>query len=269
MKSNHNDEKSTKHLKEVIDSLKKQNLKFKIEIKNLKDIINKLQEEKMDLSRRLMEMEGEVVLYKDNNNINDEMLYIPKKSSRFSTISQRESFHKISQASSREIKILPSMKISSNNNFSIISKINLTSELNMLKDELNKKNKIISDLEKSGKKKNITDIFSRNFPMKKESNSKEINDSLFEENESHINLENNIYKEIENILEEKRNFVIQTLTRENFSFDILKEKKIEKDKEINTKIDTNKINIEQILELIKQRKKKVEITKKYLEEKIS
>ena len=34
MKSNHNDEKSTKHLKEVIDSLKKQNLKFKIEIKN-------------------------------------------------------------------------------------------------------------------------------------------------------------------------------------------------------------------------------------------
>ena len=267
MKSNHNDEKSTKHLKEVVDSLKKQNLKFKIEIKNLKDIINKLQEEKMDLSRRLMEMEGEVVLYKDNNNINDEMLYIPKKSSRFSTISQRESFHKISQASSREIKILPSMKISSNNNFSIISKINLTSELNMLKDELNKKNKIISDLEKSGKKENITDIFSRNFPMKKESNSKEINDSLFEENESHINLENNIYKEIENILEEKRNFVIQTLTRENFSFDILKEK--QKEKEINIKIDTNKINIEQILELIKQRKKKVEITKKYLEEKIS
>ena len=265
MKSNHNDEKSTKHLKEVIDSLKKQNLKFKIEIKNLKDIINKLQEEKMDLSRRLMEMEGEVVLYKDNNNINDEMLYIPKKSSRFSTISQRESFHKISQASSRE----PSMKISSNNNFSIISKINLTSELNMLKDELNKKNKIISDLEKSGKKKNITDIFSRNFPMKKESNSKEINDSLFEENESHIYLENNIYKEIENILEEKRNFVIQTLTRENFSFDILKEKQKEKDKDMGSKIDTNKINIEQILELIKQRKKKVEITKKYLEEKIS
>ena len=223
----------------------------------------------MDLSRRLMEMEGEVVLYKDNNNINDEMLYIPKKSSRFSTISQRESFHKISQASSREIKILPSMKISSNNNFSIISKINLTSEINILKDELNKKNKIISDLEKSGKKKNITDIFSRNFPMKKESNSKEINDSLFEENESHINLENNIYKEIENILEEKRNFVIQTLTRENFSFDILKEKQKEKDKDINSKIDTNKINIEQILELIKQRKKKVEITKKYLEEKIS
>ena len=266
MKSNHNDEKSIKHLKEVIETLKKQNLKLKIENKNLqglKDIITKLQEEKMDLSRRLMEMEGEVVLYKDNNNINDEMLYIPKKSSRFSTISQRDSFNKIS---SREMKNLPSMKISSSN-FSLISKINFTSEINMLKDELNKKDKIISDLEQSGKKKNITDIISRNFQMKKGSDSKEINDSIFEETESHINLENNIYKEIENILEEKRNFVIKTLTRENFSFDILKEK--QKDNNNNIKIDASKINIEQILELIKQRKKKVEITKKYLEEKLS
>ena len=268
MKTNHNDEKSIKHLKEVIETLKKQNLKLKIENKNLqslKDIITKLQEEKMDLSRRLMEMEGEVVLYKDNNNINDEMLYIPKKSSRFSTISHRDSFNKISNISSREMKNLPSMKISSSN-FSLISKINFTSEINMLKDELNKKDKIISDLEQSGKKKNITDIISRNFQLKKGSDSKEINDSIFEETESHINLENNIYKEIENILEEKRNFVIKTLTRENFSFDILKEK--QKDNN-NTKLDASKINIEQILELIKQRKKKVEITKKYLEEKLS
>ena len=139
----------------------------------------------------------------------------------------------------------------------------------MLKDELDKKNKIISDFEKSEKKKNITDLFSRNMQMKKNSNSKEINDSIFEENESHINLENNIYKEIENILEEKRNFVIKTLTRENFSFDILKEKRKDNNSNNNTKIDVNKINIEQILELIKQRKKKVEITKKFLEEKIS
>ena len=271
MKSSHNDEKSVKHLKEVIETLKKQNLKLKIENKNLqglKDIINKLQEEKMDLSRRLMEMEGEAVLYKDNNNINDEMLYIPRKSSRFSTISQRESFNKISNVSSKEIKVLSLMKISSSN-FSLISKKNLNNEINMLKDELDKKNKIISDFEKSEKKKNITDLFSRNMQMKKNSNSKEINDSIFEENESHINLENNIYKEIENILEEKRNFVIKTLTRENFSFDILKEKRKDNNSNNNTKIDVNKINIEQILELIKQRKKKVEITKKFLEEKIS
>ena len=98
--------------------------------------------------------------------------------------------------------------------------------------------------------------------MRKYSDTKEVNDSLFEENESHINLKNNIYKEIENILQEKRNFVIQTLTRENFSFDILQEKE-------NKGTSLNANNIQQILELIKQRKKKVELTKKYLEEKIS
>ena len=98
MKLNHNDEKSVKHLKEVIETLKRQNLKLKIENRNLqglKDIIIKLQEEKMDLSRKLMEMEGEAVLYKDNININDEILYNPKKESRFSTISQKESYQKI------------------------------------------------------------------------------------------------------------------------------------------------------------------------------
>ena len=256
MKLNHNDEKSVKHLKEVIETLKRQNLKLKIENKNLqglKDVIAKLQEEKMDLSRKLMEMEGEAVLYKDNLNINDEMLYNPKKGSRFSTISQKESFHKISPTPSKEIKYLP-LNISSNN-FSIISKNNKNEK------ELNSKDKIISDSQKSDKKKNIVDAFAKNFRLKNEPNKKTINDSLFEENESHINLENNIYKEIENILEEKRNFVIKTLTIENFSFDIMRVKE-------NKQIDINKNNIEQILELIKQRKKKVEMTKKFLEEKI-
>ena len=262
MKLNHNDEKSVKHLKEVIETLKRQNLKLKIENKNLlglKDIIVKLQEEKMELSRKLMEMEGEAVLYKDNININDEMLYNPKKSSRFSTISQKESFHKISNSSSKEIKTIP-LKICSTN-FSIISKINKNDDIFLLKKELNNKDKIISDSQNADKNKNIADIFAKNFLLKNEPNIKTINDSLFEENESHINLENNIYKEIENILEEKRNFVIKTLTIENFSFDIISEKE-------HKQIDINKNNIEQILELIKQRKKKVETTKKFLEEKI-
>ena len=78
-------------------------------------------------------------------------------------------------------------------------------------------------------------------------------------------MENNIYKEIENILVEKRNFVIQTLTKENFSFDIIKKN----NDNINQKFGLNENNIEQILEIIKQRKKKVEMTKKYLEEKIN
>ena len=258
MKSIHNDEKSIKYLKETIETLKKQNLKLKIENKNLqslKDIITKLQEEKMDLSRKLMEMEGEAVLYKDtNDNINDEMLYNPRKGSRFSTISQKEPIIKIQRSSSKEIHIIQ-MKITSSN-FSIISKINREEEINILKNELINKNKIISELKKTKEKKNIPNI------LRKYSDTKEVNDSLFEENESHINLKNNIYKEIENILQEKRNFVIQTLTRENFSFDILQEKE-------NKGTSLNANNIQQILELIKQRKKKVELTKKYLEEKIS
>ena len=152
------------------------------------------------------------------------------------------------------------MKICSTN-FNIISKGNKNEENFLLKKELNKNDKNIYDIKKSEKKKNIADIFYKNFILKNEPNKKTISDSLFEENESHINLENNIYKEIENILEEKRNFVIKTLTIENFSFDIMREKE-------NKKVDINKNNIEQILELIKQRKKKVEMTKKFLEEKI-
>ena len=91
-----------------------------------------------------------------------------------------------------------------------------------------------------------------------------INDSIFEENDANLFLENNIYKEIQNILEEKRNFILNTLTYENFSFDILKESK---KGGINCG-GINNSNIEQILELIKQRKKKVELAKKKLEEQI-
>lgn len=41
------------------------------------------------------------------------------------------------------------------------------------------------------------------------------------DDESQSLLENNIYSEIKNILEEKRNFILQTMTYENFSFDII------------------------------------------------
>ena len=57
--------------------------------------------------------------------------------------------------------------------------------------------------------------------------------------------------------------MIQTLTKENFSFDIISD-----NNSTNKKLGLNENNIEQILEIIKQRKKKVEMTKKYLEEKM-
>ena len=98
MKNNINDERSIKHLKETIDSLKKENIKLKSEnktISSLKETILKLQEEKMELSRKLMEMESESVLYKDGDDINDEMLYNPRRGSRLSTISQKDALLKL------------------------------------------------------------------------------------------------------------------------------------------------------------------------------
>ena len=114
------------------------------------------------------------------------------------------------------------------------------------------------------KPENYLDLLGRRFSVKRTTESKEINDSVFEESESHMILEKNIFSEIQNILEEKRNFILQTLTCENFSFDILNNKKN------NETIpgDITAANIEQILSLIRQRKKKVEMTKKYLEEKM-
>ena len=45
--------------------------------------------------------------------------------------------------------------------------------------------------------------------------------SFMEDESGHNALEKNIYSEIKNILEEKRNFIIKTMTSENFSFDII------------------------------------------------
>ena len=259
MKSNrNNDEKTIKHLREIIETLKRQNLKLKIENKNmqsLKETIKKLQEEKMDLSRKLIEMEGEAFLYKDFNDINDEMLYNPKKGSKFSTISQKESFLKIRNSSSKEIKKY-SMTITSTN-FSIIPKnISITVK------------KITNNSRNSPE--NYLGVLSKNLSLSinnKDTDKKLVTDSIFDENDSNIILEKNIYKEIENILNEKKNFIIKTLTKENFSFDIIDEKNVKINK-IND-IEINGNNIEQILKLIRQRKKKVELTKKYLEQKIN
>ena len=318
MKSNINDERIIKHLKETIDSLKKENSKLKSENKNLlnlKDKIEKLQEEKMELSRKLMEMESEAVLYKDGDEMKDEMLYNPRRGSRLSTISQKELLIKLQPNASnlnttnKEIKKFnKELNITSNINFSFISKKNKNiikdglknknEEILLLKNELIKKEQIISQLKRNKIENSILDskislndkqnynnnsdsyrkkvdykpdnylnVLGKKFPIRS-SDSKEVNDSIFEESESHMMLEKNIYSEIQNILEEKRNFILNTLTRENFSFDILnneKENKKDNDLEIN---DLNGSSIEQILYLIRQRKKKVEMTKKYLEEKI-
>ena len=326
MKSIINDERSIKNLKETIESLKKENKKLKLENKNLsnlKEQITKLQDEKMELSRKIMEMESEAVLYKDEEGMKDEMLYNPRRGSRFSTISQKELMQKLQPNQSNmnitnkeEKKFNNDLNKIASTNFSILSTKNMNllkdglknknEEILLLKNELIKKEQIIAELKKNkhlennnsitdsklslndkqtfnsintynfikpdepynkrvkNKPENYLDLLGRRFSVKRTTDSKEINDSVFEESESHMILEKNIFSEIQNILEEKRNFILQTLTCENFSFDILNNKKN------NETIpgDITAANIEQILSLIRQRKKKVEMTKKYLEEKM-
>ena len=321
-----NEEKTIKHLKESNELLKKENTKLKLEnksIPSLKDTISKLQEEKMELSRKLIEMESEAVLYKDSQEINDEMLYNPRRGSRLSTIEQKEILPKLQPNSSnfnlanKEQKRFNNGLIKiENSNFSIFSKKNMNllkdglknknEEILLLKNELVKKEKIISDLKKNmenynnifdskyslnssinnskvktynedstnkiiqNKPEDYLGLLSRRFSFQVNSDTKQVNESMYDENESHILLEKNIHSEIQNILEEKRNFILKTLTCENFSFDILNDKSNFKNKKSSESISDELTgnNIEQILALIRQRKRKVEMTKKYLEEKI-
>ena len=120
--------------------------------------------------------------------------------------------------------------------------------------------------------------------------------SFMEDETGHNALEKNIYSEIKNILEEKRNFIIKTMTRENFSFDIINVSNVKKDdnniknngiikkklnsnsnKESNVNLrssftnnnsstEISNIDIDKMINLIKNRKKEVEIKKKYFEE---
>ena len=123
--------------------------------------------------------------------------------------------------------------------------------------------------------------------------------SFMEDESGHNALEKNIYSEIKNILEEKRNFIIKTMTSENFSFDIINssaKKDINDNNNNNNKnviikkklySNSNKgsnvnirgsitnnnssneisnVDIDKMINLIKNRKKEVEIKKKYFEE---
>ena len=126
--------------------------------------------------------------------------------------------------------------------------------------------------------------------------------SFMEDESGHNALEKNIYSEIKNILEEKRNFIIKTMTSENFSFDIINssakkdindnnnnnnnnnknvyiKKKLysNSNKGSNVNIrgsitnnnssnEISNVDIDKMINLIKNRKKEVEIKKKYFEE---
>lgn len=301
-----NDDKTIKQLKDTIEILKKEINKLKTENKTivgLKQAIIKIQEEKMDLSKKLMEMESQSILYKDNDDQNDEMLYNPQlSSSKRNLIKNNKILDSVKDFMPIQVNITKKNFSITNFSFFFESKNknslkemfnNKNEEILMLKNELIRKEQIINEYKKEKilnnnnsasknsekkanpyfsniKQNNNNDVFKNNkkdeyFPILSRSSfrdsNKLINDSIFEENDSNLFLENNIYKEIQNILEEKRNFILNTLTYENFSFDILKDPK--KGGINGGGINNN--NIDKILELIKQRKKEVEIAKKKLE----
>ena len=250
MKSNINEEKTLKHLKDSNELLKKENNKLKLEnkvISSLKDTITKLQEEKMDLSKKLIEMESEAVLYKNSQEVNDEMLYNPRRGSRLSTIDQKELLQKLQPNSSnlnltnKEPKKFNNELIKiENSNFSIISKKNINllkdglknknEEILLLKNELVKKDQIILELKKNmenynnifdskyslnssinnskmiksynedslnkklqNKPEDYLGLLSRRFSFQVNNDQKQVNDSIYDENEAHLLLEKNIY----------------------------------------------------------------------------
>ena len=320
---NPSDERNIKHLKETIDLLRRENNRLRIEnksIPSLKDTIKKLQEEKIEMSQKIIDYESESLLYNaSKENKDDILLYNPKCPSKktFKTplIKTNFSFSFYGKKDSKYLK--DGLK-------------NKNEEITILKNELVKKEEIISLLKSKNKKfelkkekcinltinnnsnnNNNTKINNNNIYTSKakitsnnngnifnsnNTNNNSLNDInkytsafswgaspasannnkkrntpfqneiMYEETESHISLEKNIYKEIQNILEEKRNFILNTLTYENFSFDILKTQNN------NNSSGNNNINgledIDKLIDIIKNRKQKVQKTKKYLEEKL-
>ena len=314
---NSSNERSFKHLKETIDSLRKENNRLKIEnktIPQLKETIKKLKNEKIEMSKKIIDYESESLLYNSiMGDKEDILLFNPNQSKKnFKINFEKSNFSFTLQRNKNK-----------NNNFYLKDK---NEEIDSLKSELIKKNEIISLLKSNQKvykpviinnfsinsssstskknsyansakkfmtfknnKKNpsnndsiisnymkskISNKITSTFSWKEESHiakkfQKSNNDIPFEDSESHGSLEKNIYKEIQNILEEKRNFIIKTLTTENFSFDILNKKNKNKVLIDSSISEINGLeDIDKLIEIIKNRKIQVQKIKKYFKDKL-
>ena len=320
---NPSDERNIKHLKDTIDLLRRENNRLRAEnklIPSLKDTIKKLQEEKIEISQKIIDYESESLLYNaSKDNKDDILLYNPKIQSK-----------KIFELSLTKDNISFSFNGKKNSKYLKDGLKNKNEEITILKNELVKKEEIISLLKAKNKKIEFKKEKCNSFSLNENGNTSKRNSNIsttngkamllnsgnlissnnntntnntgindinkytsafswaaspsssnnnkkrnipfnheimYEETESHISLEKNIYKEIQNILEEKRNFILNTLTYENFSFDILRPQKNK------NPWNNNNINgledIDKLIEIVKNRKKKVQKNKKYLEEKLA
>ena len=285
-----NDNKEIFRLKELIKKLKKEKLEMSqriIDYESESFLYNSQREDKDD-----------ILLYNPNNSNKKLKMNLKKFNFSFSingiknltnkynkndeiSILKRELNEKneiitLLKSNKKEYKpvIINNFSINSSSSTSNINSINSSAQKyvtfkNDKKNSINY-NSILSNQMKSKLSNKISSTFSwKDENRHKKKFKKSVNDTPSEDRESHNSLEKNIFKEIENILEERKNFIIKTLVRENFSFDILSNKEKLKNNDLNEN-SNNDIkgmeDIDQLIEIIKNRKIKVQKTKKYFEE---
>ena len=285
-----NDNKEIFRLKELIKKLKKEKLEMSqriIDYESESFLYNSQREDKDD-----------ILLYNPNNSNKKLKMNLKKFNFSFSingiknvtnkynkndeiSILKRELNEKneiitLLKSNKKKYKpvIINNFSINSSSSTSNINSINSSAQKyvtfkNDKKNSINY-NSILSNQMKSKLSNKISSTFSwKDENRHKKKFKKSVNDTPSEDRESHNSLEINIFKEIENILEERKNFIIKTLVRENFSFDILsnKEKLKNNDLNENSNYDIKGMeDIDQLIEIIKNRKIKVQKTKKYFEE---
>ena len=285
-----NDNKEIFRLKELIKKLKKEKLEMSqriIDYESESFLYNSQREDKDD-----------ILLYNPNNSNKKLKMNLKKFNCSFSingiknvtnkynkndeiSILKRELNEKneiitLLKSNKKKYKpvIINNFSINSSSSTSNINSINSSAQKyvtfkNDKKNSINY-NSILSNQMKSKLSNKISSTFSwKDENRHKKKFKKSVNDTPSEDRESHNSLEKNIFKEIENILEERKNFIIKTLVRENFSFDILsnKEKLKNNDLNENSNYDIKGMeDIDQLIEIIKNRKIKVQKTKKYFEE---
>ena len=284
-----NDNKEIFRLKELIKKLKKEKLEMSqriIDYESESFLYNSQREDKDD-----------ILLYNPNNSNKKLKMNLKKFNFSFSingiknetnkynkndeiSILKRELNEKneiitLLKSNKKKYKpvIINNFSINSSSSTSNINSINSSAQKyvtfkNDKKNSINY-NSILSNQMKSKLSNKISSTFSwKDENRHKKKFKKSVNDTPSEDRESHNSLEKNIFKEIENILEERKNFIIKTLVRENFSFDILSNKEKLKNNDLNENSNyeiKGMEDIDQLIEIIKNRKIKVQKTKKYFE----
>ena len=285
-----NDNKEIFRLKELIKKLKKEKLEMSqriIDYESESFLYNSQREDKDDIllynpnnSNKKLKMNLKKFNFSFNINgiknetnkfnKNDEISILKRE------LNEKNEIITLLKSNKKKYKpvIINNFSINSSSSTSNINSINSSAQKyvtfkNDKKNSINY-NSILSNQMKSKLSNKISSTFSwKDENRHKKKFKKSVNDTPSEDRESHNSLEKNIFKEIENILEERKNFIIKTLVRENFSFDILSNKEKLKNNDLNENSNyeiKGMEDIDQLIEIIKNRKIKVQKTKKYFEE---